>query len=51
MNGSGIRDTALVLKVSPTTVIETLKKVAAFRASEYICFAPARISKECCDVA
>jgi transposase-like protein len=26
MNGSGIRDTARVLKVSPTTVIETLKK-------------------------
>lgn len=24
MNGSGIRDTARVLKVSPTTVIETL---------------------------
>ena len=26
MNGSGIRDPARVLKVSPTTVIETLKK-------------------------
>ncbi len=26
MNGSGIRDTARVLKVSPTTVIATLKK-------------------------
>jgi len=26
LNGSGIRDTARVLKVSPTTVIETLKK-------------------------
>lgn len=26
MNGSGIRDTARVLKISPTTVIETLKK-------------------------
>lgn len=26
INGSGIRDTARVLKVSPTTVIETLKK-------------------------
>ncbi len=26
VNGSGIRDTARVLKLSPTTVIETLKK-------------------------
>lgn len=26
MNGSGIRDTARVLQVSPTTVIATLKK-------------------------
>jgi len=26
LNGRGIRDTALVLKVSPTTVINTLKK-------------------------
>lgn len=26
MNGSGIRDTARVLKISPTTVIEDLKK-------------------------
>lgn len=26
INGSGIRDTARVLRVSPTTVIETLKK-------------------------
>ena len=26
MNGSGIRDTARVLKISPTTVIGTLKK-------------------------
>lgn len=26
MNGSGIRDTARVLKISPTTVIEALKK-------------------------
>jgi len=26
INGSGIRDTARVLKISPTTVIETLKK-------------------------
>ncbi|MEP0945942.1 IS1-like element transposase [Leptolyngbya subtilissima DQ-A4] len=29
MNGSGIRDTAWVLKVSPTTVIEKLKKTSA----------------------
>jgi transposase-like protein len=26
LNGSGIRDTARVLKISPTTVINTLKK-------------------------
>lgn len=26
INGSGIRDTARVLRISPTTVIETLKK-------------------------
>ena len=26
LNGSGIRDTARVLKISPTTVIENLKK-------------------------
>lgn len=29
LNGSGIRDTARVLKISPTTVIETLKKRSA----------------------
>ncbi len=28
MNGSGIRDTARVLQISPTTVIEELKKTA-----------------------
>jgi len=26
LNGSGIRDTARVLKISPTTVMNTLKK-------------------------
>jgi hypothetical protein len=26
LNGSGIRDTARVLRISPTTVINTLKK-------------------------
>lgn len=29
MNGSGIRETARVLQISPTTVIEELKKTAA----------------------
>jgi transposase-like protein len=29
VNGSGIRDTARVLQISPTTVIETLKKSAS----------------------
>lgn len=28
LNGSGIRDTARVLHISPTTVIEELKKIA-----------------------
>jgi insertion element IS1 protein InsB len=32
VNGSGIRDTARVLKISPTTVIEELKKVSALEA-------------------
>ena len=30
LNGSGIRDTARVLKVSPTTVINTLKKKSPY---------------------
>lgn len=30
VNGSGIRDTARVLKISPTTVIEALKKRSSF---------------------
>lgn len=34
MNGSGIRDTARVLKVSQTTVIETLKKTSSSAAGE-----------------
>jgi transposase-like protein len=32
MNGSGIRDIARVLHISPTTVIETLKKEPAIQA-------------------
>lgn len=32
VNGSGIRDTARVLKISPTTVIEALKKVSTPKA-------------------
>ena len=35
VNGSGIRDTARVLKISPTTVIETLKKRSSARASQH----------------
>jgi transposase-like protein len=35
MNGSGIRDTAQVLKISPTTVIEELKKRSPFRTSQH----------------
>ena len=34
VNGSGIRDTARVLKISPTTVIEQLKKTSTAAACE-----------------
>lgn len=34
INGSGIRDTARVLKVSATTVIETIKKSVQFGESQ-----------------
>jgi insertion element IS1 protein InsB len=34
LNGSGIRDTARVLKISPSTVIETLKKSARPKGSQ-----------------
>ena len=34
VNGSGTRDTARVLKISPTTVIEELKKTSAVAAGE-----------------
>jgi transposase-like protein len=34
VNGSGIRDTARVLKVSPTTVIEELKKKSTVTGCE-----------------
>ena len=34
MNGSGIRDTAQVLRISPTTVIEELKKTSSPRIGE-----------------
>jgi len=34
VNGSGIRDTARVLKISPTTVIEELKKTSAATVCE-----------------
>jgi transposase-like protein len=30
LNGSGIRDTARVLKISPTTVMNTLKKKSLY---------------------
>ncbi len=35
MNGSGIRDTARVLKISPTTVIEALKKRTPSRIGQH----------------
>jgi transposase-like protein len=34
MNGSGIRDTARVLKISPTTVIEALKKRSSLESDQ-----------------
>jgi transposase-like protein len=34
MNASGVRDTARVLKISPTTVIKELKKRTCARAGE-----------------
>jgi transposase-like protein len=34
LNGSGIRDTARVLKISPTTVIEVLKKRTDISSSQ-----------------
>ena len=34
LNGSGVRDIARVLHVSPTTVIQELKKTGTFKASE-----------------
>ena len=34
LNGSGIRDTARVLRISPTTVIETLKKRSSSPANQ-----------------
>jgi transposase-like protein len=36
VNGSGIRDTARVLKISPTTVIEELKKRSPTRTSQHL---------------
>ena len=35
INGSGIRDTARVLKISPTTVIEELKKTKLACTGQY----------------
>jgi len=34
INGSGIRDTARVLKINKNTVISTLKKVEPYRPSQ-----------------
>ena len=34
LNGSGVRDIARVLRISPTTVIQELKKTRSPRASE-----------------
>ena len=37
LNGSGVRDIARVLKISPTTVIEELKKRIRARVGQYMC--------------
>lgn len=34
LNGSGIRDTARVLNISPTTVIESLKKTSSLECDQ-----------------
>lgn len=40
MNGSGIRDTARVLRISPTTVIEELKKTSSLGTVYLECSRP-----------
>jgi transposase-like protein len=40
LNGSGIRDTARVLRISPTTVIAVLKKSSRFATSIGHCCSP-----------
>ena len=40
INGSGVRDTARVLRISPTTVIAILKKVAALRHANLVLAPP-----------
>jgi transposase-like protein len=51
LNGSGIRDTARVLKISPTTVINALKKtrVANLTREQYngLSFSFLRVQKVC----
>ena len=40
LNGSGIRDTARVLRISPTTVIAVVKKGPRFNTSTPRCYPP-----------
>jgi insertion element IS1 protein InsB len=42
LNGSGIRDIARVRHISPTTVIETLKKEPAIQAVNHPLVSPSR---------
>lgn len=49
VNGSGIRDTARVLKISPTTVIEELKKRSPSRTSQHSPAATARSVLDDCN--
>lgn len=49
VNGSGIRDTARVLKISPTTVIEELKKRSPPRTGQHSTPAAERSSFDNCD--
>jgi transposase-like protein len=48
INGSGIRDPARVLKISPTTVIGELKKKIIFDSSQSSSSGSNGYSKRCC---
>ena len=49
MNSSGIRDTARVLRISPTTVIETIKKKSSFESHQSESLGAASAQPNDCD--